>query len=704
MTNAPTPGKSVPSAPELLKAAEVHFQAGRAAEAEVALRALLKVYPENADALFALGLVAFNAEKVEAAIQLIEEAIVLNPNAGRFHTNISPMYQRMGQLDKAIEHGRIAVTLKPAHSESHNNLGVAYSAKGNATAALEHFDRAIELDPKNVDALCNRANQLNSLHRYTEAEVNCRHAIELQPSNPVPYNSLACSLRGLDNPAAAEEFLRKALTVRPGDRITLHNLILALNDQKKFDEALAVAEQTLQAFPTSAPALSMAGSIHLEKKNYDAALRLINQSLALDSDDVETIHRLGLVYFETNQLERAAKTFQSAVDINPAYADAYNSLGSALGQLGRFDEAMIAFDKCLMRTPRYFAAYANLVEAKTFQSDSDPHLKTMEAHAENYSDVPQNQQMYLRFSLSKAYDDLGRFDEAFQNMNVGCEIKRQSATYDEENTLRLFERIRTAFSPELAKRQLRQSAPGPSPIFILGMPRSGTTLVEQILSSHRKVSGGGEVRDVHDSLVDLRGHMINHLAFPELLAEAGPSDLAMFASSYARRMSRRHSGAEFATDKMPSNFFFLGLLFLAMPNAKIIHTRRNPIDTCFSCYSKLFTGEINYTYDQATLGRYYRSYDRLMQHWRDVLPASAFLDVNYEDVVADKESQARRMLDYCGLDWDAQVLDFYKNERPVKTASMLQVRKPIYSSSVLRWKNYEKHLGPLMAELGDLAK
>jgi hypothetical protein len=194
------------------------------------------------------------------------------------------------------------------------------------------------------------------------------------------------------------------------------------------------------------------------------------------------------------------------------------------------------------------------------------------------------------------------------------------------------------------------------------------------------------------------------IPYPEFVPVLSAHDIAKIGQVYAGKLAARAPGAERITDKMPSNFYFLGLIYLALPGAKVIHTNRNPVDTCVSCFSKLFAGEQNQTYDLGELGRYYRAYHSLMAHWRAVLPAGAFLDVQYEEVVADTEGQAKRILDYCGLAWDPGVLNFHRTERPVRTASSSQVRQPIYNSSVARWRNYEKHLTPLLEGLGDLVR
>jgi hypothetical protein len=311
--------------------------------------------------------------------------------------------------------------------------------------------------------------------------------------------------------------------------------------------------------------------------------------------------------------------------------------------------------------------------------------------------------MHAAFAAAKAYDDLKRYDDAFAYLTRANALKRKAIAYDEPQVLNLFERIRSTFTAALVDAKAGGGSAAQTPIFVLGMPRSGTTLVEQILASHPRVKGAGELKDMNETINSVRGSDGMQLAYPEFVADLSRDDLVRIGDAYTSRLARHAPGAERITDKMPSNFYFLGLIHLALPGAKIIHTQRNPVDTCLSCFSKLFAGEQNQTYDLAELGRYYRAYHGLMAHWRSVLPKGAFLDVQYEDVVADTETQARRILDHCGLAWSPAVLDFHRTERPVKTASARQVRQPIYGSSVARWRNYERFLGPLLAELGDLA-
>jgi hypothetical protein len=265
-------------------------------------------------------------------------------------------------------------------------------------------------------------------------------------------------------------------------------------------------------------------------------------------------------------------------------------------------------------------------------------------------------------------------------------------------TLALFDRIESIFTRELIAQKSGSGNCSRLPIFILGMPRSGTTLIEQIIASHPLVYGAGEVPVFHDVVSSMRGADGQTIAYPEVVPTLNPQAFRQIGARYIDELSRLAPSGERVTDKTPSNYYRVGLIHLALPEAKIIHSVRNPLDTCISCFSKLFN-ELYYTYDLGELGRYYKRYERLMAHWRHVLPAHSILEVCYEDVIGDLEGQARRIIDYCGLPWDSRCLAFHKTNRPVRTASATQVRQPIYTTAVGRWRVYEEYLKPLLQAL-----
>jgi hypothetical protein len=282
-------------------------------------------------------------------------------------------------------------------------------------------------------------------------------------------------------------------------------------------------------------------------------------------------------------------------------------------------------------------------------------------------------------------------------------VKRRRIAYDESRTLELFDRIRSAFDRRLFEATAGGGCHSSLPVFVIGMPRSGTTLIEQILASHPAIHGAGELSDFDQLAHQMCDGGGKAFRVPEDTRILRPVDLLKLGETYVAGLQRLAPRAERITDKMPANFLYAGLIQLALPRARIIHVLREPRDTCLSCYSKLFTAEQNFTYDLGELGRYYRKYAGLMAHWRDVLPEGRMLEIRYEDVIDDLEGSARQLIEHCGLDWDPRCIAFHQSQRPVRTASAVQVRRPIYRTSLERWRAYETHLAPLFAELGDLA-
>ncbi len=689
---------------QAFKLAGEHARAGRLVQAEGILRQILKQRPNDPEALHQLAIVAHQAGKTPFAVQLIDRALTVNPNVHIFQANIAEMYRRIGQPQKAIEHGHRAVALKPEAADAYNNLGIAYFDIGDFETAIVNYDKAITIRPRFAEAVSNKGNAFRQTRRFAEAETEYRRALAINPSYAEAYNNLGSVLRDLERPAEAETAYKRALTLKPNYLEAINNLILAYKDLKQFDEGLAVAQQALKLSPQNADALAYMGAILVEQERLDAAFDALRKSLAIAPNKAETLNMLGRAYFEADEPVKAIETYQRAIALKPDFADPYNNMGNALKELGRFDEALRAFETCLALSPESIGTYVNLVDAHKFRSNNDRHLKAIEAQLANADSLSDERRMQMSFAAGKVYDDLKRYDEAFPLFLRGNALKRKSIAYDEPTILGYFDRLKSVITAELIREKSGGGVASQTPIFVLGMPRSGTTLVEQILASHSRVTGAGELKDLSNTVNSVRKKDGTNVPFPELVPVTTPAEIARIGEAYLQKLMRRAPGAERITDKMPSNFYFLGLIHLALPGAKVIHTNRNAVDTCVSCFSKLFAGEQSQTYDLGELGRYYRAYHGLMAHWREVLPAGAFLDVQYEEVVADTEAQARRILDYCGLEWDARVLDFHRNDRPVKTASSSQVRQPIYSSSVARWRNYEKFLGPLLQELGDLAR
>ena len=330
----------------------------------------------------------------------------------------------------------------------------------------------------------------------------------------------------------------------------------------------------------------------------------------------------------------------------------------------------------------------------------DPHIAAMEALANSSHPLPPCDRARLHFALGKALEDSGHRERSFHHLIQANAMQRKLAPYDEVATLSGLRSIETALDADFLRRQAGAGDPSSAPVFIVGMPRSGTSLVEQILASHDQVFGAGELDDFERETATLRPSPPRESLGADLAALVESGRARELGAGYLARLAALAPGAIKITDKMPSNFRFVGLIHLALPNARVIAVRRNPVDTCLSCFSNLFAGNLSWAYDLAELGRYYLAYESLMAHWRAVLPQRVMIEVRYEDLVVDVEGQSRRLLAHCGLEWDPRCLDFHATPRSVRTASLAQVRQPVHRESIERWRAHEGRLGPLLRELG----
>ena len=323
----------------------------------------------------------------------------------------------------------------------------------------------------------------------------------------------------------------------------------------------------------------------------------------------------------------------------------------------------------------------------------------MEDIASNLDALNPTDQIEINFAIGKAYADLHDYERAFQKLHLGGRLKRARLGYDEAAVLDGMKRTAEAFTAETLWRSAGKGDPSTLPVFILGMPRSGSTLLEQILASHPQVFAAGETDLFRANLAQVVAET-RMADTPEAFAKLSGAILKRLGTSYLDKLRPLAGDAIRITDKSIEAFRFGGLIQMALPNTRFIHIKRDPLDTCVSCFTKLFVSDLPYTYDLAELGRYYRAYEELMAHWAKVFPEGSMIEVQYEDMVADLEGQARRIIAHVGLEWDPRCLDFHLNDRAIRTASFAQVRQPLYTSSIGRWRTYEPWLGPLKDALG----
>lgn len=451
----------------------------------------------------------------------------------------------------------------------------------------------------------------------------------------------------------------RGATIAAPRHVSAHSLLAdVLDDMGRTEDALARMQQAVRIHPNNAQA---------------------------HSDLAAKLHELG-------RPDDAIRHYRQALALEPARAAAQFGLGIVLAAVGRQDEARRSFEKVIELEPTRCDAYYNLGLAVRFARD-DWHFLAMEQLARNMTALSPEFQIYLHFALGKAYADVGDYDRSFDHLLQGNKLKRQQIPYSEAKMLGWLERVQTVFSPALMQEKAGAGHPSSLPVFIVGMHRSGSTLVEQIIASHPRCFGAGELSGIGTLATELPEP--DAAEFCEGVRRLSARQLHALAGRYLAALRRLSATAERITDKMPRNFIHIGLIHLLFPNARIIHTRRDPRDTAISCFSTMGLGY----FDLAELGRFYRSYRSLLAHWRNVLPNGVMLDVDYEALVEDFDTQARQIVAHCGLEWDDSCAAFYRNERPVLTDSVGQVHQPIYRSSVGRWRRYEKFMGPFLDAL-----
>ena len=504
----------------------------------------------------------------------------------------------------------------------------------------------------------------------------------------------------------AVEEQRRVLAADPGGTEAFLRLAEALLHEGRFAAAEVAAGAVLAAADFAANGgLAVAHAVRgaaLEARGQGGdALAAYREAIRLQPRLLAAHVGCGRVLQLEGKSEAAVEAFRAAVALAPEEAELRAVLGIALTTCGRSAEAMAAFDAALARDPDCVTAHVNASGLRTFAADS-PDIARMERLIEDPG-RSEADRLRLRFALAKAWTDAGDSERAFAHLAEGNRMKRATFEYDIAAAVRHMEEIAAAFTPATMARLAGGGSDSALPVFVVGMPRSGSTLVEQILASHPQIAAAGEIAALKEILRRLRrgGEAVR---FPDVVADMAKADFGTIAALYLRLVAPMAEGRARLVDKMLDNFLLAGLIHLCFPNARIVHCRRDPVDTCFSCYSLLFGPHQPFAYELGELGRYWRAYDALMAHWRTVLPPDRLIEVRYEKVVDDLDGEARRLVAFCGLPWDDACLDFHKTQRVVTSASALQVRQPIFRSGLGRWRPFARHLGPLLEALGEGAE
>lgn len=681
------------SIPEALDRAHAHWNAGQVAEAEVYCQRVLAAFPGQADALHLLGLMAHAYGNLDLAIAQLRQACMAPRAPAIYFSNLAEMYRQKGMLVEGEEAAQRAVAMDPSLVPGWNNLGILLQEAGKLEQSLACLERVVALTPDAPEAHNNLANTYRRLDRLGQAEQHYRQALALNPHYAEAHSNLAFLLtaQGQYDQAAAEA--RLAIELNPRLIDAYLNLADVEVTRHRHAAALQVLD-ALQAFAPQHPAgLTARAKALTQLERLDAALACAQQAMTLAPRSAEARYALAQVLQALGKTDEALAHFERAAALaGTVREEALIGRATLLMESGQKDAARMAFDQALSIFPASIRVLTARAEVKTFHAD-DPDVGAIEAWLANEAQKPLNERISAHFALGKAYLDLHDAPRAFAHLHTANQRKRATFGYDAKATRQWMQRISEVFTAERMERLAAAGAQSDLPVFIIGMPRSGTTLVEQILSSHSQVMGAGELSALRQ-VVEGAG------LFPDIAQVLTPEDAQRLGRTYLNRIEPLAQGRRRLIDKMPGNFIYAGLIPLILPGARIIHCRRNPVDTCLSCYTKQFSGEQPFSYDLAELGEFYTDYQKLMAHWPQVLPPDRFIEVDYERVVDDLEGEARRLVGFLGLPWEDACLRFHANERVVRTASVNQVRQPIYTTSKGRWQKYANHLGPLLAALG----
>ena len=519
-----------------------------------------------------------------------------------------------------------------------------------------------------------------------QAEVLYREVLQIEPNNADALHLLGVIANQRGQNEIAVDLIEKAIKVDQAVPFYHYNAGNAYSALNKFEEAVACYQRALSLNPDYYEALNNLGNALKAQGKLEEAMACHQRAISLKPDFYKAHTNLGVVLHDQGKMEEAIACYQHALTLNPDYYEALINLGNALREQGKFKEAVASYRKAISVNENYTEAYLYLTECRKFTEADSEFIETLRKMVER-EDTKDEDAANLRFALGKVYDDLGRFGEAFFNYHEANRIENKKCKFDREKHYVHISRLIETFTPEFFGQRRDFGSDSDLPTMVIGMPRSGTTLVEQIVASHPHVHGAGELEFWNDNERKRRYTLFNIPAMKGDMA-------ASIAREYIDYLSSFSKTARYMTDKMPNNYQHIGLIHLVFPRARIIHVQRNPVDTCLSIYFQKFRNH-PYSYDLDNLVFYYKQYQRLMSHWRDVLPSEVFHEVNYEDLIKDQENVSRELIRFCDLPWDERCLRFHLTKRPVKTASKWQVRQPIYKSSITRWKNYQPFLGPL---------
>jgi len=641
------------------------MQTGDAERAELLCRQFLVTNAASVPHLQLLGHALTKQDRFKEAQEQIEFALKIAPDYARLYEDLGSLQGLQRDYDAAIVSFRRAIEIDPRLATAHRKLAQTLVAAGRADEVDDAFEGFLDHDRD--AALVAAGAEHWRAGRCEEAETALLSALRSNPENVDAMRFLALVYYDQDKKLLdAEALLRRAVSIAPDFHQALGNLGRILVDNSKLVEAVEIYQ------------------------------RLV----ALRPDDDDAWQGYGRALAQAGRVREAEKAYRKSLELEPRAPGVHMALAHMLKTLGSHEEALEAYRKSIEFNPALGESYWSMANLKVSRF-TDIEVSAMEAQIAR-DDLHEEPRIHFLFALGKAYEDRHDYQRAWQHFHAGNLLKRSNVVYDPVENEQHLHRIRDTFSIELIEANAGVGHAAPDPIFIVGLPRTGSTLVEQILASHSQVEGTAELPNLGAIANSTGKYRPDGLAYPDTLSTLTPRDFASYGREYLRQVARhRVLGTPFFIDKMPNNFIHVGWIKLILPNAKIINTRRHPMDSLLGVYKQLFAKGQDFTYDMLELAEFYRCYVEMMAHWQHVLPGSV-LDVHYEDTVMDLEAQVRRILDFCGLEFEENCLRYYETKRAVKTASSEQVRQPIYTTALGLWKHYGDNLALWREQLEDL--
>jgi tetratricopeptide (TPR) repeat protein len=658
------PVPEVTPRPDVAAALEA-LQAGRATEAEAICRRWLNAEPDAVEALRLLARALSQLSRFDEAEQSVRAALVRRPDWAPLHEDLGSILAGQRRYDEAVASFRSALQFDPSLPLAGKKLGQALAALGHGTEADAAFETWFGQSQDRASVVV----ALDHLQagRHDDAVATLKARLRINPDNVDALVTLAQAWLGDEKHAAdVEALLRRATDIAPAHVGAWMLLGAALHGSERPQEAIAAYRRATELEPDNAGAWS----------------------------------GLGAEYALIGDMEKSTAAYSRSVALKPGLPGIHLSYAHSLKSLGRQSESLRQYREAIALKPDFGEAYWSMANLKVFRFEP-AEVAAMEAQLRR-QDLTESAAVHFRFALGKACEDAGDYDRAWEHYHAGNQRQRPLVSFDPVGFEDRHADIARVFSRELFERYQGQGFESDAPIFIVGLPRSGSTLIEQILAGHSQVEGTLELSTLGEIALSTGRYRREDGDYPGSIERLRGRDFRAYGQQYIEetRIHRMTCKPRF-TDKLPNNFTHVGFAHLILPNARIINARRHPLDSCLGCYKQLFGKGQNFTYDMHELGLYYRQYHETMQHWHRVLPGKV-LDVHYEDTVGDFEAQVRRILEHCGLPFEEACLRFHETERAVRTASSEQVRQPLYTRALGTWRRYEKHLGPWQEELADI--